>query len=200
MSIEHFVALAAATAVLVLLPGPNVALIVANSIGFGARAGAVTVLGTTVGVAVQLAFVILGFAALLEYAADAFTWLRWLGVAYLLWLGVRTWRMPPVNVDATAARPELFWRASLIAAVNPKTLLFNAAFLPQFLPAGSAAADMAAAAAVFLCVLFAGDLLWVVFAASARSLLSRAAGAANRIAGGFLVLAALGLAAARRPA
>ena len=200
MSVDYLVALTAATAVLVVLPGPNVALIVSNSICFGPRAGAITVIGTTAGVALQLAVVILGFAALLGYAADAFGWLRWLGVAYLLWLGIRTWRSVPADIDTTSPRRELFWRASLIAAVNPKTLLFNAAFLPQFVPAASGAAELAVAAGVFLAVLSAGDLLWVSFAASARPLLARAAGAANRIAGGFLVLAAIGLATARRPA
>ena len=199
MSIEYLLALAAATLVLVLLPGPNVALIVSNSIGFGTRAGAITVLGTTAGVALQLLVVVLGFSALLEVAAGALNGLRWLGVGYLLWLGIRTWRAPVAPIEGQRARPDMFWRASLIAAANPKTLMFNAAFLPQFVPAGGGAFDLAISACVFLAVLSAGDLLWVLFAASARPVLERMAVGVNRVAGGFMVLAAAGLAAARRP-
>ncbi len=86
---NSIIALILATSVLVLIPGPNVALIVANSLQFGFRMGVMTVLGTTVGVALQLALVIAGMAALLEFAADAFAWIRWAGVVYLLWLGIQ---------------------------------------------------------------------------------------------------------------
>ena len=86
----------------------------------------------------------------------------------------------------------------LIAVANPKTLLFNAAFLPQFMPAGAPAETLWLLAAVFLLVILIGDLLWALFAASARPLLAGFAGAANRIAGGMLCLGALGLAMSRR--
>jgi threonine/homoserine/homoserine lactone efflux protein len=90
--VDKLIALSLATLILVAIPGPNVALIVANSVRWGFRAGATTVFGTTLGVAVQLAIVVLGMAALVELAADALSWVRWLGVAYLLWLGIKTWR------------------------------------------------------------------------------------------------------------
>ncbi len=76
---------------LVLLPGPNVALIVANSLSFGRRLGLVTVLGTTLGVALQLALVVFGIAAIIEMAANALAWIKCAGVIYLIWLGIRTW-------------------------------------------------------------------------------------------------------------
>ena len=78
------IALALATAVLVSIPGPNVALIIANSLRHGIGAGVVTVLGTTLGVALQLALVVIGMAAILEYAADVLTWIKWAGVVYLM--------------------------------------------------------------------------------------------------------------------
>jgi len=65
-----------ATAVLVIIPGPNVALIVANSVRYGTRMGAVTVLGTTAGVAIQLVMVVLGVAAVVEIAIDALVWIE----------------------------------------------------------------------------------------------------------------------------
>jgi threonine/homoserine/homoserine lactone efflux protein len=197
--VDNLIALAAATLVLVMIPGPNVALIVANSIRYGIRMGSVTVLGTTVGVALQLATVLLGMAAIIELAADALTWIRWAGVAYLIWLGVSTWREPVEDLSKITAEPAVFWRACIVAAVNPKTLLFNAAFLPQFVPSGgNATMQLAVVSGVFLTVLLLGDMLWALSAGTARQLLEKHAAARNKITGGILVAAAIGLALSRR--
>lgn len=194
----NLVALVLATAILVVIPGPNVALIVANSVRFGFRMGAVTVLGTTVGVAIQLVTVVLGLAAIVEIVADALTWIRWAGVAYLVYLGVRTWSEPAQDLTAVTAAPAMFWRGCMIAAINPKTLLFNAAFLPQFVANdGSAGMQLAVVATVFLAVLLVGDLIWALTAGSARQFLNRYSGARNRVTGGFLVVAGIGLALSR---
>ena len=195
---QALVTLAIATAVLVLIPGPNVALIVANSLRYGLSAGAATVLGTTTGVALQLLFVVAGMAALVELAATALEWVRWAGVIYLVALGVWTWRQPPGDLAAVSAQPVMFWRGCVIAALNPKTLLFNAAFLPQFVAANATGSDVVLVAAVFLAVLTAGDLLWAAFASSARPLLARWSRLQNRLSGAFLIAAATGLALARR--
>jgi threonine/homoserine/homoserine lactone efflux protein len=194
---DTFVALIVATSILVIIPGPNVALIVANSLQHGFRMGAMTALGTTVGVALQLAFVVGGMAALVELAAGALTWIRWAGVIYLVWLGIRTWRKPPTDLEKITAAPVMFLRGCMLAAVNPKTLLFNAAFIPQFVGTG-AASQFALVGAVFLGVLFLGDLGWALFASSARKLLTRYAHLRNKITGVFLTTAGIGLALARR--
>ena len=196
---DNLIALAAATLVLVMIPGPNVALIVANSIRYGMRMGTVTVLGTTVGVALQLATVLLGMAAIIEIAASALSWIRWAGVIYLIWLGIRTWMEPAEDLSKISAAPAVFWRACLVAAVNPKTLLFNAAFLPQFVSSGgSATVQFAMVSGVFLTVLLLGDMLWALTAGSAGRLLEKHAAARNKITGGFLVAAAVGLSLSRR--
>lgn len=192
-------ALVIATSVLVMIPGPNVALIVANSLRYGLRMGIVTVIGTTAGIALQLVLVVAGMAALIGLAADALTWVRWAGVAYLVWLGIRTWREPASDLSKVEAAPVMFWRGVMIAALNPKTLLFNAAFIPQFAVNGAAGADgLGLVAAVFLSVILAGDLLWAAFASSARRLLRRYAGWRNRLTGAFLTAAGIGLALSRR--
>ncbi len=190
---DHLVALAFATLVLVALPGPNVALIIANSLAEGFRAGVITVLGTTAGVLCQLVIVAVGLTLLLETAADVFSLLRWAGVAYLLWLGIRIWRTPATAAVATESRPVIFWRSAVMAAVNPKTLLFNAAFLPQFVPVDAGPGRVVVTAAVFLAILFAGDLAWAAAAASAKQKLNRLAGIQHRLAGALVV------AASRRP-
>jgi threonine/homoserine/homoserine lactone efflux protein len=192
------IALALATAILVMIPGPNVALIVANSLRYGLREGAVTVFGTTLGVALQLVLVVIGVAAVIEFAAEALRWIRWGGVVYLLYLGIHAWREPASSLDAIEAQPTVFWRACVVAAINPKTLLFNAAFLPQFLPGGAGKLELMLTVGVFLSVLFVGDMLWATFANSARRLLQRYGRFRNRLTGAFLVAAGIGLAMSRR--
>ena len=190
-------ALVAATSVLVAIPGPNVALIVANSLGFGLRMGIMTMIGTTAGLALQLALVSIGMVALIEHAAIAMSWIRWLGVAYLVYLGVRTWGAPPEDLSHVHAAPVMFWRGCLFAAANPKTMIFLAAFLPQFIT-GGAALQIPLFAVVYLAVIFVGDTLWAVFASYARPLFAKFARLRNRVAGAFLVAAGIGLALARR--
>lgn len=195
----NLLALALATAFLVAIPGPNVALIVANSLRYGFWMGATTAVGVTLGNAVQLVAVMVGMAAIVELAADALTWIRWAGVVYLVYLGIRTWGEPPEDIGGVTAAPAVFWRGFMIAAVNPKTLLFIAAFLPQFVVAdGSVTGQFAVVGTVFLAVLLAGDVVWASSAASARKLFDRYGAARNRITGGFLVAAGIGLAMARR--
>jgi threonine/homoserine/homoserine lactone efflux protein len=199
--VANLLALIAATAVLVIIPGPNAALIVANTLRYGLRTGCVTVFGTTLGVAIQLAAVVLGMAVIIELAAEALTWIRWAGVAYLVYLGIRTWNEPASDLNSVLAAPAIFWRGCMIAAINPKTLLFNAAFLPQFVVAnGDVGQQLAVVASVFLIVLLLGDLVWALGASSARRLLDRYSGARNRVTGGFLVAAGAGLALSRRSA
>ena len=181
-----------------MIPGPNVALIVANSIRYGFRMGSVTVLGTTFGVALQLAAVVLGMAAIVELAADAMTWIRWAGVIYLVWLGIHTWSEPAKDLRYVTVAPAVFWRGCMLAAINPKTLMFNAAFLPQFVSAnGGTTGQLWLVAAIFLVVLLLGDMLWALTAGAARPLLDRCAGVRNRLTGGFLVAAGVGLALSR---
>ena len=136
MSLELYLAFVAATVILILIPGPNVALIVANSVAHGVRYGLLTVAGTSSAVVIQLLLTIAGMTTFLSVMANWFEWLRWIGVAYLIWLGIRAWRAPPV--DLTKARPEprsaraIYLRGFLVSLSNPKTLLFYGAFFPQF--------------------------------------------------------------------
>jgi threonine/homoserine/homoserine lactone efflux protein len=197
----NVVALVFATIVFVLVPGPNVALIVANSLRHGLKTGLVTALGTTFGLAFQLFLVIVGMAALIELAATALEWIRWMGVAYLVYLGVRAWIEPVANLQEISplSKSGIFSRGFGMAVVNPKTLLFNAAFLPQFVSGGEGTTgQLMMLASVYLAVIVCGDALWAVFASSARQFLGRFGHLRNRIAGGFLVGAAAGLALSRR--
>lgn len=195
------IALIGATLLLVAIPGPNLALIVANTLARGFRYGAMTVAGTTSGIAVQLAVVVIGLAALLEFATLAFAWLKWAGVAYLLYLGVVSWRQGANDLEPIQASSKplqsLFWQGLLVATVNPKTLLFNAAFLPQFVSAEAGPASLLATAVLYLSVIFIGDLIWVASAQSARLFLVKLGRLRHRLTGCLLVGSGIGLALAR---
>ena len=165
------------------------------------RIGIITSFGTTVGIALQLLIVVLGLAALIELVADALTWIKWIGVVYLLFIGLRTWHEPSRDLSdiRTQSQTRAFWRGVILALINPKTLLFNAAFLPQFVGnTANASSQLLLLSGVFMTVIIIGDALWAVFAAAARGWLGRVGRLHNRISGGFLIGTGLGLALSRR--
>ncbi|KMO43857.1 lysine transporter LysE [Methylobacterium tarhaniae] len=203
MPLDLYLGFVAATFVLILIPGPNVALIVANSVAHGSRYGLVTVAGVSVALAVQLALTVAGLSAVLSIMATWFEVLRWLGVAYLAWLAYRAWRAPAIDLTQTAPEPRaaraIALRGFLVALTNPKTLLFFGAFLPQFVsreaePPG----QLVLLAVTFLVLAVVFDAVWALAAGRARVVLARGQWR-NRLTGGLLLGAGLGLALARRP-
>jgi len=135
-----------------LTPGPDVLYIVSNALRSGARAGIVAALGIVSGCFVHVFAAAIGVSALLAASATAFTVLKWIGAAYLLWMGVRMLfsNAQPLVIQAQGARPDLdLWqvyrRGFLTNVLNPKVALFFLAFVPQFI-----APDTANKALVFL--------------------------------------------------
>ncbi|WP_375567975.1 LysE family translocator [Ahrensia marina] len=201
MTLETMLALIGATAILVAIPGPNLALFIANTLAHGYRSGAVTVFGTATGIAVQLSLVLLGLAALLAVAASALVWLKWAGVAYLLYLGVMSWRRADDAISApetvSASKRRLFFQGLMLSIVNPKTLLFNVAFIPQFVRVENGVGGLLVPALVYLTVILIGDLLWVAFAGSARPTVLKLGKLRHKLTGGLFVASGVGLALAR---
>ncbi len=202
MDLGLYAAFIGAVVALAVLPGPNMALIVANSVAYGPRYGMLTLAGTSAALMLQLAVTGLGLTELLRSAGSAFEVLRWIGVGYLLLLGVVQWRA--AVVDLTQVRPEprsvraILVRAAFVALTNPKTLLFFAAFFPQFIStAHPPGPQVALLSLTFLVVIVAVDSCWALLAGRARRLLARHGRLRNRISGGLLVGAGLGLAAVR---
>ena len=159
-----------------LIPGPNVALIVANSVAYGSRHGLMTVAGTAAAQAVSLALVALGLTTLLENFSLWFSWLRWIGAAYLIFLGVQLWRTPAPDLHAAAqtkAHGPLFLQDFLISLANPKTLIFYGAFLPQFISMERAVApQIALLSALFLLIAVIFDSAWALLAAQASGFIA----------------------------
>ena len=203
LDMHLFLAFILAVTILMLIPGPNVALIVANSVTYGFRYGLLTVAGTSSAMVVQLGLTVLGMTELLGTLGAWFEWIRWIGVAYLIYLGVTQWRAPPVNLSEVAPEPKsaraMFTRALLVSLTNPKTLFFYGAFFPQFVVAGhDVGAQVAILSATFLLLAVLLDGCWALAAGRARGLLAVHGRLRNRISGGLLVGAGIGLAFARK--
>jgi threonine/homoserine/homoserine lactone efflux protein len=205
MPFDLYVAFVLATTALILIPGPNVTLLVATSLAHGPRRALITLAGTSSAIALQLMIVALGMTSLILVLARWFEWLRWAGVAYLIWLGIQQWRAAPLaleDLEGRTARPgTLFWQGVLVSATNPKTLLFYGAFLPQFVdPASPPGAQLALLCGTFLVVAILLDGTYAILAGRLRPWLRtrRRARLRNRLTGSLLIAAALGLALARR--
>lgn len=134
MNLELFTAFLLITVILFLTPGPIVTLIIATAARDGTRAALLIVAGASTGTSVLLVFIAFGLGWILKTSAEIFDMLRWVGAAYLIWLGIQAWRhagsvaaavAPPAHVHAR--------RGFLVALTNPKTIAFFTAFLPQFI-------------------------------------------------------------------
>jgi homoserine/homoserine lactone efflux protein len=203
MGWELYFGFVAASVLLALMPGPNVAVIVANSITFGARHGLMTVAGTTAAMVPQLLLTTLGMTAAIGFAAEWFEVLRWLGVAYLIYLGVIAFRAPPLALTGPTAKvgsvAAAFWRGVIVSLTNPKTLLFFGAFLPQFIDSAKPALGQLALLSLTFVVIGATlDSVWALSAASGRGVIAKAGRWANRVTGGLFIGAGLALALTRR--
>lgn len=128
-----FLAFTFISTLFIVSPGPNVLVIVATTLGHGRGRGTTTVMGTSSAMAIQLLIAALSTSALLALVNGSLSWLQWAGVAYLAFLGLRAIRRWQRREQA----PKLsglgsFRRGFLVSLTNPKTILFFAAFLPQF--------------------------------------------------------------------
>ena len=203
MPVSLYLGFVVASIVLILIPGPNVSLIVANSIAYGTRYGLLTVVGTSSAIVMQLALVALGLTATLDILAGWFEWIRWIGVAYLLYLGFRQWTATPIDLTRIRPQPRSFraiaLRGFLISLTNPKTLLFYGAFFPQFLsPEAPIVPQVVLLSFSFLVIATALDGGWALLSGRVRGLLAIRGRLRNRLSGGFLMCAGIGLALARR--
>ena len=191
------------TIVLILTPGPIVTLVISTAATKGVRAGLVTVAGTSTGNALLLAAIAVGLSWVVGHAAYLFELLRWIGVGYLMWLGVRTWR------NAGQPRPLLggdqvhFWQGLLVALSNPKTIAFFTAFLPQFVdPTRPVGRQLAVMCVVSVLLAALSDSCWAIASGLGRAWLMRPRSATilGRASALTLIGGGIWLSLARRPA
>ncbi len=145
MTLESLLLFCAAGLLLNLTPGPDVLFIVSQGLRSGARAGVVAALGISAGCLVHVVAATVGVGALVAASATAFTVLKWIGAAYLVFIGLRMLASRG-SADAPGEAAQLslrqvFLRAFWTNALNPKVALFFLAFLPQFIAPGTAGAS-----------------------------------------------------------
>ena len=199
MSLELYAAYVLACIVIILVPGPTVTLIIANSIRHGARAGLANVAGTQAGLAVMIAIVGIGLNTLIAGMGHWFEWVRLIGAAYLIWMGVQMFRSSG-KVDASGAplipRGGFFLQGFLVAVSNPKALIFFGAFFPQFIdPTGNYPMQIMVMGVTAMIFGAGMDGAYALLAGRAgRMLTAHRVKLMSKISGGFLIGGGLWLA------
>jgi threonine/homoserine/homoserine lactone efflux protein len=206
--IELWFAFVIASGVLLVIPGPTILTVISYSMAHGRRANVPLVAAVALGDSTALVLSLLGLGALLATSAFWFTVVKWIGGLYLLCLGVKLLRAGISSTELAApaapgSRRRLFANTYLVTALNPKSIVFFVAFLPQFIsPNASVTRQLWVLAVTFVAMATINATLYAVFAASVRRLLSLPQVQRRfNIAGGSL-LSAAGLWAllSRRPA
>ena len=202
MSIETYAVYLLACIVIVVVPGPTVTLVIANSLKHGARAGLLNVVGTQLGLAVMIGVVGLGLASLIQTMGHWFDWLRLAGAAYLVWMGWKMIRSSGNVIDQASAPPRsgFVMQGALVALSNPKTLIFFGAFFPQFIdPARDHGLQIAIMGITAMAVAALSDSAYALVSGRAgRALSAKRVRLLSRLSGGFLIGGGAWLALSRR--
>jgi len=172
-----------ASFVLAVTPGPGVFYVVTRSVAHGRRSGLASVAGVALGNLGNAIGASIGLAALFAVSSIAFTVVKYLGALYLVWLGVQTLRAPAGDATRLRLAParlrRVFADGLLVALLNPKTTIFFAAFLPQFVPEPGTLGQTLALGAIFVAMAAATDSVYAACAGAARPWLQRATGVAR---------------------
>ncbi|KAF0132868.1 MAG: hypothetical protein FD152_1763 [Xanthobacteraceae bacterium] len=204
MSFETWLAFVAASTILVVIPGPTILLVVSYALGRGWKTAFPMAVGVALGDFTAMTLSMLGIGALLATSATVFTALKWIGAAYLVWLGIRLWRaggsLTAEPRQDAASSLKMLGHAWLVTALNPKSITFFVAFLPQFLdPKGDFWMQMAIFEATFLTLAFANAFGYALVASRARKVVRdpRTIGVVNKIGGSMLIGAGIATVAMR---
>ena len=198
MDFDTYLIYLAAALGLSLSPGPNSLLALTHGALHGRRMALYTLFGGSLGFVTIIALSMFGIGALLKASLVWLTVLKWVGGAYLVWLGVQVWRSPPIGVAeqrtlTEAKSSSLFRQGFLSAATNPKGILFFAAFLPQFIdPARSIFVQFLVMATSFAVIEFITEFVLASLAQRITTWLARVGRTFNRVCGAvFIAIGAL---------
>lgn len=206
MSLDLWIAFTLASSVLLAIPGPTVMVVVSYALAKGRSSAWATVPGVTLGDFTAMTVSVLGAGAILAASATLFTVLKLLGAAYLIWLGIQLWRADTSLEVMTDAKPAahgraMFWNSYIVTALNPKSIVFFIAFVPQFVdPTGPLAIQFVILEATFLSLAAVTVLIWALLIEQIRSRFQQPSTLriVNRIGGSLLIGAGVLTAAARR--
>ena len=201
MSLNTWLLYLVASVGLSLAPGPNGLLALTHGALYGSRKTLFTISGGVLGFALLIALSMFGIGALLKSSLTLFAVLKWVGAAYLVWLGIQLWRAPPITAGMTAASPHvatgraLFRHGLLTAITNPKALIFFAAFLPHFIdPERNLVLQFVLLAGTFMATEFTYEYIIAAAAGRIRNWLARTGRTFNRVCGGVFVVIGVALA------
>lgn len=202
MALEVWLAFCAASAVMLVIPGPTALLVLSYALSHGRRSALAVAAGVVLGDCLAMSLSLLGVGALLVTSALLFTTVKWLGAAYLVWLGIKLWRsssMPGEAAPASSSR--MFGHAFAVTALNPKSIVFFVAFLPQFLdPSASLLPQAVLLEASFLVLSGLNVLFYATVASQARKVVRspRVLCIVNRTGGSLLIGAGIATALVRK--
>ena len=198
MTFEAWLAFVLAAAVLLAIPGPTVMLVVGCALAHGRRSALGTVPGVALGDLTAITVSFIGLGALLSAWPAVFGWVKWVGAAYLVLLGVKMWRARPGEPAGPAlggaSRRAMFRQAWTVTTLNPKSILFFVAFLPQFIsPSQRPLPQMATLAATFVTLAALNASLYALLAGGVRAALGRpgARRTVQRLGGSILISAGI---------
>lgn len=176
MTLEAYIAFCLAAVAIVIVPGPTVTVVIANSLKFGQRAGLLNVLGTQAGLLVWMAVAILGLASAITVMGVWFDVVRIAGAAYLVWLGIKLIRSKGELLATAASQPKggFFLQGFVVILSNPKVLLVFGALIPQFIsPNGDYMNQLLLLGVSFMVIATVFDSLYAFAAGNAGSWLSQ---------------------------
>jgi threonine/homoserine/homoserine lactone efflux protein len=177
MSYDTFFAFCLAATALALVPGPTVTVIIANSLRYGSKAGLLNVAGTQAGVVIWLVIAGLGLNAAIQLMGVWFDALRWIGAAYLVWLGIKMLLSKgdlAVAVDRARPGGSFFMQGFIVIMSNPKMLVLFGALIPPFLSkGGNIVQETMLMGITFMVIAAVGDTLYALMAGRAGAWLSR---------------------------
>ncbi len=197
MTFETWLAFAVASFVIVTIPGPTVLMIVSYALGHGKRAAYAIVAGVALGDFTAMTASMLGLGALLATSSEIFTVVKWIGAAYLIYLGVKLWRVPvseggEIMAPVEWSRRRVFVNAYVAATLNPKGIVFYVAFFPQFIDTTqSMIGQMTILVPTFVFFGTTNALFYALLASWAKNLIRnpKVQRGVNRVGGGLLVAA-----------
>jgi threonine/homoserine/homoserine lactone efflux protein len=203
MSLQLYLAFVAACIALALLPGPMVTLVIANGLRHGTRAALTNIAGAQLGFTIVIGIVAIGLTSLMATMGYWFDWVRFLGAAYLIWLGIKLIREPVHALDAGATPPTprggFFLQGLLVLLSNPKVLVFFGAFIPQFVDLSQDHfPQVALLGLTFMVIAGVTDAVYAVLAGRARRFFSaRRTRLLSRLSGGVMIGGGVWMALAR---
>jgi threonine/homoserine/homoserine lactone efflux protein len=201
LSADRLLAFGITAFVVIVIPGPSVLFVVGRALASGRRVAVLTVVGNALGEYVQVIAVAFGVGALAEQSVAAFTALKLVGGAYLVYLGVKTFRERRSLAAALAAPVAAqsdrrsFLQGATVGATNPKTVVFLAAILPQFVSHGGGyvPAQILLLGLIFAAIALVSDTMWALAAGGFRAWFARSPRRLELVGGaGGLAIVAVG--------